>query len=386
MKALVTGATGFIGKNLQVRLSELGCSVLTFNRNSDEASLEPLIGQADIIYHLAGVNRPLNEVDFGTVNVGLTDKICGICRKLTKKPIIVYASSTQAENRSSYGESKRGGEKLLGEYQRDTGSAVFVYRLPNVFGKWSRPNYNSVVATFCHNISQGKTIELHQKDAPLNLVYIDDVIDSFIDILKHSEPGLHWSTIHPVYQVTVGALAEKIIAFKDTESTLTVQNVGRGLERALYATYLSFLKPSQFSFPLNGHQDSRGNFCEILKTLESGQFSFFTALPGVTRGNHYHHTKNEKFLVLQGEARFRFRNIVSNETAELFVSASPSQIVRTVPGWAHDITNVGDKELIVALWANEVFDRERPDTIPFGVEYGKSIKSTNRSGNSPRAY
>ena len=244
-----------------------------------------------------------------------------------------------------------------------TGNPVYVFRLPNVFGKWCKPNYNSAVATFCHNIAFGLPIKINDSSALINLVYVDDVINRFVSIMDGALVKEVYCDINPVYEVTVGSLAEKIHGFKASRNTLVTERVGTGLDRALHSTYLSYLPPKDFSYGLVKHGDARGVFVEMLKTKDSGQFSYFSAHPGVTRGGHYHHSKTEKFLVLKGEALFKFRHIMTDEFYELKTSGQEPTVVETVPGWTHDITNIGEDEMFVMLWANEIFDREHPDTF-----------------------
>ena len=238
-----------------------------------------------------------------------------------------------------------------------------IYRLPNVFGKWCKPNYNSVVATFCHNIVNDLPITVNDSSAQLKLVYVDDVVNEFINRLSNIVPGLSNGVVEPVYSLTLGELAAQVEQFKACRSSLVVEHVGLGFIRALYATYVSYLPPNRFMYSLPKHGDERGVFVEMLKKKDSGQFSYFNAHPGVTRGGHYHHTKTEKFLVIKGSARFRFRHVLTNEVYAVDVNGEKPQIVETVPGWTHDITNTGNEEMMVMLWANEIFDRERPDTI-----------------------
>jgi UDP-2-acetamido-2,6-beta-L-arabino-hexul-4-ose reductase len=266
-----------------------------------------------------------------------------------------------------YGQSKRGAEQALEELVSETGNPVVIYRLPNVFGKWCKPNYNSVVATFCYNITHKLPIQINDPSTQLHLVYVDDVVSEFLRALESMEERLRWGEVMPVYSIALGELATQIQNFNNCRSTLITERVGSGLVRALYATYVSYLPPSEFSYDLPRYEDERGVFSEMLKTPDCGQFSFFTAHPGITRGGHYHHSKTEKFLVIKGLARFGFRNVVTNETYEIFTSGDVSQVVETVPGWTHDITNVGEDELVVMLWANEIFDRAHPDTIPCEV-------------------
>jgi UDP-2-acetamido-2,6-beta-L-arabino-hexul-4-ose reductase len=276
---------------------------------------------------------------------------------------VLYTSSIQATSENPYGASKLAAEASLMALQNDTSSPVYLYRLPNVFGKWSRPNYNSAVATFCHNIANDLPIQINDPSALVRLVYIDDVVAEFLRIMDERPAGVLQPEIAPVYSISVGDLAGRIRSFKESRESMVTAAVGEGLTRALYSTYLSFLRPEQFSYTVPVYGDPRGRFVEMLKTKDCGQFSFFTAHPGITRGGHYHHTKNEKFLVIQGKARFGFRHIVTDETFEIFTSGEQPEIVETVPGWTHDITNIGENEMIVMLWANEIFDRQKPDTV-----------------------
>ena len=360
-----------MGKNLRLRLSEHSdIEVLTFTRESPLSALTELVGRADYVFHLAGVNRPDDPQEFISGNADLTRALAeAVCRELEntgKKVPLIFASSTQAMHDNPYGLSKRAAEDALLEGVRSCDIAVKIFRLPNVFGKWCRPNYNSAVATFCHNIARDLPIQVHDPKAPLTLVYIDDVLDTFIGLTDQAEDLVSdgvFGTVAPEYNTTVGAVAGLIQGFRDGREALRVDAVGEGLARALYATYLSYLPAEQFSYPVPSHTDARGTFVEMLKTPDAGQFSFFTAHPGVTRGGHYHHSKSEKFLVIQGKARFRFRHMDSGETHEIDVRGDKPQVVDTVPGWSHDISNIGQTELIVMLWANEVFDPERPDTV-----------------------
>lgn len=368
MRALVTGANGFIGKNLAVHLHEKGIGAVPFVRGMPRDVLTGALEGVDFVFHLAGVNRPKDVADFSDGNAGLTQALCESIRATGRRIPVVYTSSIQAEEAATpYGASKVAAEKALVALERDTGSPVYLYRLPNVFGKWSRPNYNSVVATFCHNIANDLPIQINDSSATIRLVYIDDVIRDFLRMLDERPVGVVRPEVTPSYTMTVGDLAAQIRVFGETRQSMVTERVGSGLTRALYATFLSFLRPQQFTYGLTAHLDNRGRFIEMLKTKDSGQFSFFTAHPGITRGGHYHHTKNEKFLVVQGKARFGFRHIVTGETYELFTEGGRPEVVETVPGWSHDITNTGDEEMIVMLWANEIFDRQSPDTVNYKV-------------------
>lgn len=367
-KVLVTGADGFIGKNLCSHLSEcLDIELLTLNKSSDSEEWVTKVRDIDFVFHLAGINRPKTEEEFVIGNTDLTHKLCDALKLAESTASIVYTSSTQAERKNAYGQSKLATESILLGYAKEAAASVHIFRLPNVFGKWCRPNYNSVVATFCHNIAQGLPLTINDPSTELNLVYIDDVISTFVSVMDEAFVKTGFCDVEPVYQVTLEQLEKKIKTYKDSRNTLLTEEVGKGFERALYATYLSYLRPNQFSYELPMHGDERGIFVEMLKTKASGQFSFFTAPPGITRGGHYHHTKNEKFLVLKGQALFKFRQVDSEEYFELKTTPEKSCVVETVPGWAHDITNIGNDEMIVMLWANEVFDHENPDTIAKGL-------------------
>lgn len=363
MQLVVTGADGFIAKNLRLRLLEAGYSnVFAVTRSTSDRELVEALAGADFVYHLAGVNRPTEVAEFAQGNAVFSERIAGALAAAGRRTPVAFTSSIQAVLDNPYGQSKLAAEQALVRYGEATGAAVYLLRLPNVFGKWCRPNYNSVVATFCHNVANGLPITINNPDAALALVYVDDVVTRLIGLLTGSvAPG--FVEVDPRYETTVGALADQIKAFTNCRSSLLIERVGGGLPRALYATYVSYLPPAQFAYALPQYADPRGVFVEMLKTPDAGQFSYFTAHAGVTRGGHYHHTKTEKFLVIRGRARFRFRQMLSGEYHEHIVDGSHPEIVETIPGWAHDITNIGDEEMIVMLWANENFDRARPDTI-----------------------
>lgn len=363
MKVLVTGSDGFIGKNLLVKLAENSIEFVCFTRRQSAAELVNLLNDIDFVFHLAGVNRPSDPAEFTKQNYDLTSALCDAIQKTGRSISVVFTSSTQANLDNAYGASKKLAEEALIKLHTSTQASVYLYRLPNVFGKWARPNYNSVVATFCHNIAQDLPIRIDDPGKMIPLIYIDYLLESFISILSNPRFGVSRPVVTPKYSISVGDLAGQIKAFHTSRATLVSEEVGNGLIRALYATYLSYLKPEQFAYEVPAYEDSRGRFVEMLKTKNSGQFSFFTAHPSITRGGHYHHTKSEKFLVLQGSARFGFRNIVTNEAYELTVDGLKPKIVETIPGWTHDITNIGENELIVMLWASEAFDRSLPDTI-----------------------
>lgn len=373
MRVLITGANGFVGKNLRLHLTERkNFSVVCFDLENLLEDLPNLVAEVDFVVHLAGVNRPKDPKEFFLGNTDLTKTLCDAIASVSattgKKIPVIYSSSIQADRSNAYGQSKLKAEDALRDLSAEHGVPVFIFRLPNLFGKWCRPNYNSVVATFCYNISRGLPITLNDPTAPINLVYVDDVVTRFIDLMEGAKSQLDeqgFDLVSPQYLTSVGELLAHLFAFRDSRLNMITERVGSGFLRALYATYLSYIPTDSFSYTLPQHSDSRGVFVEMLKTKDSGQFSYFTAHPGITRGGHYHHTKTEKFLVIKGEALFKFRHMDSGESFELVTKGDKAEIVETVPGWTHSITNIGSDEMIVMLWANEIFDRESPDTFAF---------------------
>lgn len=382
MKVLITGANGFVGKNLKLHLAERkDVEVVLFTREHSVSQLPDLLPRVDFVFHLAGINRPQNPQEFVTGNADLTQALCAVVADVAietgKRVPVVYTSSIQAACDNPYGRSKRTAEVALLALQCGYDVPVHIFRLPNVFGKWCKPNYNSAVATFCHNIARGLPIQVKDPAVPVTLVYVDDVIKQFLELmdahgsqLRGHEPSSQsqrvnpgaFETVEPQYTTTVGELARLIQSFKDSRSTLMTDPVGTGLLRALYATYVSYLPPELFAYTVPQYCDPRGVFVEMLKTPDCGQVSYFTAHPGITRGGHYHHSKTEKFLVIKGQARFKFRHMQTGEIHELLTCGDKAKVVETVPGWTHDITNIGSDEMIVMLWANEVFDRSKADT------------------------
>jgi UDP-2-acetamido-2,6-beta-L-arabino-hexul-4-ose reductase len=363
MRVLITGANGFIANNLRVHLGERSdIEVVLFKRDDLIEELNLKLDGVDFVFHLAGINRPKNASEFLEGNAELTQALIQAIEMTGKKIPVIFTSSTQAELDNPYGNSKRKAEEHLFEFSKKSGTPVFVFRLPNVFGKWSRPNYNSVVATFCHNIAHDIPVQVHDSTVKVSLAYVDDVISVFLKLLGEPSSSSGFCDVQPIYEISVDELARKIQSYKDSRQSLVTKAVGTGLDRALHSTYLSFLEKEMFSYDLEKHEDSRGVFVEMLKTQDSGQFSFFTAHPGITRGGHYHHTKTEKFLVIKGDALFKFRHILTGEYYEIMTSGETPKVVETVPGWTHDITNIGEEEMVVMLWANEIFENDRPDT------------------------
>ena len=357
----ITGANGFIGRNLAVRLGELDYSILPVTHETPTDDARRALGTNDIVFHLAGVNRSDDPGEFVRGNRDYTATVAEAVAAGGRRPLVIVASSQKAVEDTPYGASKLAGERAM----LDLGDAatVSVWRLPNIFGKWARPNYNSAVATFCHHIARGLPIDVHDRAAPLRLLHIDDLIDQWLALIA-VPPGAG-GMVEPekVHSSNVGDVADLIANFAAWRLKGEVGNVGTGFERALYATFVSYLPETGFSYPLVAHTDPRGSFTELLKTPASGQFSYFTAHPGVTRGGHYHHAKVEKFLVVHGEARFRFRHILTGDEHEVVTSATSPVVVETIPGWTHDVANIGEGELVAIVWANEVFDRDRPDTV-----------------------
>jgi UDP-2-acetamido-2,6-beta-L-arabino-hexul-4-ose reductase len=369
VRIAITGINGFLGCNLALRLRELGrYTIFPITIHTSDEDRRAALRQADVVIHLAGVNRPKDEREFLEGNARFTATICDELRSDGRAVPVVFTSSAQAVLDNPYGRSKRDAEYSLEDYARATGARVAILRLWNVFGKWARPNYNSAVATFCHNIAKKLPIRIDDPSAVVRLVYIDDVVDAIIAMVESRVPDTGLVEVGPVHKTTVGELAGLLNRFAQNRTDLQIEKVGTGLERALYATYTSYLPPESFAYDLTKHVDARGVFAEMLRTPETGQFSFFTALPGVTRGGHYHHTKTEKFLVVQGEARFGFRHVLTGQRLDLVVRGEDAKVVETVPGWVHDITNIGTDVMVVLLWANEVFDPQRPDTIAATVD------------------
>lgn len=371
MKVLITGANGFVGRNLRQHLTERSdVEVVCLTRNDPLDRLDEKVAGVTCVIHLAGINRPDDPAEFETGNHRLTLALCDALRRRAvagyPPATVAFASSIQAALDNPYGASKRAAEQVLVAAQADGALTAHIFRLPNVFGKWCKPDYNSAVATFCHNIARDLPITVNDPTAALRLVYIDDVVAALLAVIDGAVPATGaegFAIVSPEYHSTVGEVAALLHSFHDSRNTLITEAVGRGLTRALYSTYVSYLPCNRFAYKVPMHGDPRGVFVEMLKTHDSGQFSYFTAHPGITRGGHYHHSKTEKFLVIKGKARFRFRQMETGEEYALQTSGDLAEIVETVPGWTHDITNIGEDEMVVMLWANEIFDRENPDTF-----------------------
>lgn len=371
-KLLVTGAGGFIGRNLVATLWAQGYkNLLLYDIDSPAEALADYAEKAEFVFHLAGVNRPKDAQEFYTGNAGLTQSLLAALKQAGNKCPVLLSSSTQAGNGTDYAKSKEEAEAAVFEHGKQNESPVFVYRLPGVFGKWSRPSYNSVVATFCHNVARGLPIEVRDPAFMLPLCYIDDVVASFIASMtgdasvpqpKTEENGNSFIGIDPTYELTLGWLAGIIKNFAKSRQSLGIPDMSDGATRKLWATYQSFLPEDGYAYPLNTHADDRGSFTEFLRTHEHGQVSVNVAKPGITKGNHWHNTKNEKFLVVKGSACIRFRPVDGAEITEYTVSGNELQVVDIPPGTTHNITNIGDEELITIMWASDPFDPDSPDT------------------------
>jgi UDP-2-acetamido-2,6-beta-L-arabino-hexul-4-ose reductase len=371
MKVLITGANGFVGKNLKLYLRERpDIEIFSFLKKDNNSLLFDFANKVDFIFHFAGVNRSSDSKEFIAGNEMLTKNLADAVKKTNRKIPIIYTSSILAEFDTSYGVSKRNAENILFDLYEDLKIPIYIFRLSNIFGKWSKPNYNSVVSTFCYNIIRDIPIHIDDPNYLINLVYIDDVIKEFIKIMDKKEKKIDSRDLkffNSSYQITVGDLAKQLYAFKEMRNSNLIERVGTGLVRALYSTYVSYLPQDKFSYSIKTQDDTRGRFAEIIKTHDSGQFSCFTILPNSSRGNHYHHSKTEKFLVIKGKALFNFVNLDTLETYKLTTDSDKPQIVESIPGWAHNITNVGNDDMVVMLWSNENFDIANPDTFSYQV-------------------
>jgi UDP-2-acetamido-2,6-beta-L-arabino-hexul-4-ose reductase len=370
MNILITGANGFIGKNLCIELDNKGFEILPYDLNSSKNDLLHFIDIADFVIHLAGINRPLSVDEFYDGNANLTKTLIDSVINSGKKIPILFSSSTQAELDNDYGKSKKMAEDFLFDFMEKHNNPVAIYRLTNVFGKWCKPNYNSVVATFCHNIANNLPIEIRDKNYQVRLVYIDDIVKEFIDCISRNKFALERkiNEVLPTYSLSLGELAEKLYGFKSTRDTYFVPNIQSAFDQKLYATYLSYLATDEFAYNLKMNVDGRGSFTEILKTQTEGQISVNISKPGITKGNHYHHTKNEKFVVVSGECEIKFRKIGTKEIISYLVNGNDMKVVDIPPGYTHSIKNVGSADSVTIMWASELFDKDNPDTYFEEVE------------------
>ncbi|TLU86003.1 MAG: SDR family oxidoreductase [Chlorobium sp.] len=367
MLVLVTGSNGFVGSNLcTVLRTKENVKVLEFDCDNSYEELECMLGEAEVVFHLAGVNRPKNEEEFRTGNTGFTEEICSTLLRLKRTPKIILASSIQAEFDNPYGSSKRQAETALHEFSEKTGAHTVVYRFKNLFGKWCRPNYNSVTATFCHNTAHNLPLTISDPARSIELTYIDDVVSALIGELPfddgNRESGFAFAPELAAYLITLGQLAELITSFRESRDTLVLPGFDDRFVRSLYATYLSYLEGDDFAYQLQIKTDDRGTLAEMMKSSSFGQIFVSRTKPGITRGNHYHHTKTEKFMVVEGRAVIRFRKIDGTEVIEHHVSGDEFKVVDIPPGYTHHITNIGEKELVTLFWASEIFNPDKPDT------------------------
>jgi len=364
LKILVAGAKGFIGKNLIVELRNRKYNdILEYDKETDPGLLDDYCKEADFVFHLAGVNRPKEQSEFMEGNFRFTSTLLDNLKKYKNTCPVMISSSIQAELDNPYGESKKAGEDLLFNYSKETGAKVLVYRFPNVFGKWCRPNYNSAVATFCHNAAHDLPIQVNDPSVVMNLLYIDDVVNELINALECRENRVDTFCEVPVeHTITLGEIADLIYSFKKSREERFVPDMSDGFTKKLYSTYISYLPEGQFSYDLKMNVDQRGSFTEFIKTPDRGQVSVNISKPGITKGNHWHHTKNEKFLVVSGKGVIRFRKIDSEEVLEYFVSGDKMEVVDIPTGYTHNIENLGDTDMVTIMWANESFNPEKPDT------------------------
>lgn len=365
MKILVTGAKGFIGKNLVAELKNRKYNdIFEFDQDTDSTLLDKFCKKADFVFHLAGINRPENESEFMEGNFGFTSKLLNLLKLHDNRSPVVISSSTQAALDNPYGLSKKAGEKLMKDYGKETGSKVLIYRFPNVFGKWCRPNYNSAVATFCHNTANDLPIKINDPEYMMTLVYIDDVVEELIKGLsgKENRTG-ELCEVPVVHKVKLGKIVELLEFFKKSRNNLLIPDVSEPFTKKLFSTYLSYLPENDFSYLLKMNVDERGSFTEFLRTPERGQVSVNISKPGVIKGNHWHHTKFEKFLVVSGKGVIRFRKIGEEKILEYFVSGKKMEVIDVPVGYTHNIENLGENDLITIIWANESFDKNRPDTF-----------------------
>ncbi|MGI6665406.1 MAG: capsular polysaccharide biosynthesis protein CapF [Christensenellaceae bacterium] len=364
MKILVTGAEGFIGKNLIAELKNQGYTdIFAYDIHTDPALLENFCASCEFVFHLAGVNRPKDEKEFMEGNFGFSSTLLDTLKRHNNKAPILITSSIQAALDNPYGKSKKAGEDLIFAYGKEVGVPVYVYRLANVFGKWCRPNYNSVIATFCHNIANNLPVTINDAAAELQLVYIDDVVAEFIRMVKEQPKEEGYLGVEPVHSTTLGEIVALITSFKESRSNLSVPDMNNPLAKKLYSTYLSYLPEDEFAYPLKMNMDDRGSFTEFVRTNGQGQFSVNVSRPSITKGNHWHHTKNEKFLVVSGQGVICFRKLGEEKIIEYHVSGDKLEVVDIPVGYTHNIINTGDVDMVTVMWANECFDPEHPDTF-----------------------
>ncbi|BCJ94682.1 capsular polysaccharide biosynthesis protein Cap8F [Anaerocolumna cellulosilytica] len=375
MKILVTGSSGFLGKNLIARLEaqkEENHIIYKYDVDTSKEHLNEYAKDCEFVFYFAAIHRPKKEEEFHQINVLLFEDLINLLEKNQNNCPILYTSSIQAVQNTEYAKSKREAEDLLKNHGEKTGSKAIIYRLTNTFGKWAAPNHHSVVATFCNNITRELEIEIDNPGQPMNFYYIDDVIDSFISHLYRdmapASDGFYHLDKKYLYTTTLKELADKLRAFHDSRLTLTLPDMADSFTKKLYSTYLSYIPIHTFHYPLTMHADDRGSFTEIFKTPERGQFSVNVIKPGIKKGEHYHNTKCEKFLVVSGRALIQFRKIDSEEIMNYYASSEELEVIDIPVGYTHNIMNIGEEDLVTLIWANEVFNKENPDTYPLPVE------------------
>ena len=370
MKILVTGAKGFIGRNLIAELKNRNqTEIYEFDIDIDFSLLDEYCKEAEFVFHLAGVNRPECIEDFMAGNYGFSATLLDTLKKRDNTCPILLTSSIQAEIVNPYGQSKKACEDLFFSYGQETNANVYIYRLPNVFGKWCRPNYNSVIATFCYNIACGLPIIVNDPGVELSLTYIDDVVEEFICALNgNASIGKdRFCNIPVVHEAKLGEVASLLYSFEASRNDLIIPDMSDALIKKLYTTYLSYIPKDQFRYPLKMNCDKRGSFTEIIRTPDRGQFSVNITKPGIIKGNHWHHTKNEKFIVVSGNGVIRFRSLDNKEVLEYFVSGEKIEVVDIPPGYTHSIENIGNTDLVTLMWCSECYNPERPDTYTLEV-------------------
>ena len=375
-RILITGGRGFLGRNLAAHLLERkDCETAIFGREDSVEDLRNRLLDADVIFHLAGVNRPHDLMDFERGNAGLTQQLCRYLREGRRSPKIVFSSSIQAELDNPYGVSKAQAERALRQFSSETGARVRIYRLKNLFGKWCRPNYNSVTATFCHNIAIDLPIDVSDPARGVELSYVDDVVAAFLVEIDGRQAGGETGAEIPSYPIQLGELAGRIQAFHEMRTTLTLPDFAQWFNRALFATYLSYVPAAARRQNLEIKSDARGSLAEFIKEKHFGQIFVSRTKPGVTRGNHYHHTKAEKFFVVEGDGLIRMRAVEGGPVEEYSVTGNAYQVIDIPPGFTHSIANVGKGEMVTLFWSSEMFDPNWPDTYYLPVDFEERSKS-----------
>lgn len=380
-RILITGGRGFLGRNLAAHLREnRSYEVAIIDRQNSQEEFKRSLLQAEVIFHLAGVNRPQNTDEFRTGNTVLTEEMCNFLRANRRTPTVVFSSSIQADQPNPYGASKANAEASLQRFSAETGARVRIYRLKNLFGKWCRPNYNSVTATFCFNIANDLPIAISDVNHIIELSYVDDVVNSFLNEISGDQQGVEAGAEIPSYHIQLGDLAGRIQAFHEMRATLRLPDFADTFNRGLYATYLSYVPAALRQYPLNVKTDNRGSLAEFIKQKGFGQVFVSRTKPGITRGNHYHHTKTEKFLVLEGTGLIRMRGIEEGAAQEYRVTGDSYQVIDIPPGFTHSITNVGAGELVTLFWSSEIFDPDHADTyfLPVDIDAGLTASLVGR--------